>query len=204
MTTPLLVRDGLVALADSVRRQFEAQGVPAVVTRVGLAYRSLWATSRVVFIPGEFTGEATPKPLREGRLTPPEHTKSDNPRELVTWERVCTAAILGVDKDNPADAQAQLEATSALQALTIRAMWNATDPSAAAHGLPGTREFGYAGQASLVFEGGSVTRLYPPVIGGYGSEVLVVFMQRGPGAFDAAEDLVTPEFSLTRVLSAAQ
>jgi hypothetical protein len=198
--TALLVRSGLVALADSVRSQFAAQGVTAEVSPVGLAYRSLWAKSRVVFIPGEFDGSETPKALNEGRFTPPEHTKSDNPREIVTWERLCTAAILGVDTDNASDAQAQIVAAETLVELTVRAMWNAVDPAAAANGMAGTKEYGLAGQASLSFEGGSTKRLYPPVIGGYGAEVLLVFTQKGP-FFDAPIRTLTPEFTLGRSLT---
>lgn len=190
---PLTARDGLVALADSVRRYFAANNVDAEVPEIGIDSRAnRWAEPRVVFVPGDYDGSSPPKTLDEGRFTPPEHTKSDNPRELVTWERVCTACVLGVDADHKTSMQAQIEASAVLVELTLQAMWNAFDQTAADGAFPTSFERGYAGQASLSFDSSRVRRLYPPTIMGFGTEVLFTFVQKGP-FFDVPEPLIVPQ-----------
>jgi hypothetical protein len=196
MSNPVVALDGLIALANSVRAYFAANNIPAEVPKVGLKSRSLWARSRVVFVPGEFDGNLDAKPLREGRLTAPDHTKSDNPRELVTWERVATVCVLGVDPTRRDDEEAQIQAATRLLELTLQAMWNATTPIPSAPA--GSREFGWTGQASLLFDNGTVTGCYPPVEMGFGRELLLTFTQRGP-LFDAPIPTVTP----TKILNFA-
>lgn len=192
MTQPVIqFRDGLITLADSVRNYFKVLNISAQVLPVGLKYRSLWASSRVVFVPGEFDGTDTTKPLREGRLTAPQHMKSDNPRELVTWERVATVCVYAFDPSAPSNEQAQIEAATLLLEQTIQAMWNASRTPPTPPGLPGTKEFGLAGQASLRFDDGTVTRAYPPSDLGYGAELLVTFTQLGP-LFDTYQPTVVP------------
>ena len=68
-------------------------------------------------------------------------------------------------------------------------MWNAVTviPSAPDR----SREYGGTGQAALLFDNGTVTRCYPPIDMGFGAELLVTFIQRGP-LFDAPIPTVTP------------
>ena len=201
----LEIRSGLIALADSVRANFSANGVDAEVTRVGLRYRMLWPKrSRVCFIPGIFRGEKDPKPTDEGRLTAPEHTKSQSPRELATWERKVTVSVLGVDIAQKDDEQAQIEAVESLLELTIRAMVTASKPNGTGEAWLSNpkdplavKEYGLAGQGSIFFDDSTVTRIYPPADISYGAELLVSFTQRGP-FFDAPETLLFPLAHLNR------
>lgn len=189
-------RSGLVALADSVREYFRANTVDAEVTKVGVRYRTLWAKSRVVFVPGIYAGEDPPRPIDEGRLTAPEHTKSDNPRELATWERKATACILGVNVQQREDEQAQIEAVENLLELTIQAMVRASAPLPAnAEWRPGAHESGLAGQASIFWDDSTVKRFYPPTDLSFGIEIFLTFTQRGP-LFDQPDVIVFPQVAL--------
>lgn len=200
MTT---IRSGLLAVADGVRRYFVLNAVAAEV-HVGLKERTKWSRSRVVLIPGDYRGEASPKPMSEGRLTPPEHTKSDNPRELATWERIVTADILGVDTENKTSEEAQIAAVEDLFEMTVRALWNGFAPAPQGYAYiaqPGdTKEYGYLGRGAVVF--GAVTRVYPPAdVSSYGAELLLQFTLKGP-LFDASEPIVFPtQVGITKQLN---
>lgn len=187
--------DGLIALASAVRADFALRavtmnGVLVAVPPVGLKSRSLWTFPRVVFIPGKFDGVLPPKPLEEGRLVPPEHTKADNPRELVTWERISTISVYASDKTDVQNEELQISACTWLLEQALQSMVNAYTPNLK---VPegDNREFGFTGQGSLAFDSSPVTRVYPPVEFPHGAELLVSFTQRGP-LFDVLLNVVTP------------
>lgn len=189
---PVKVRSGLLAVVEGVRGYFAANGVDAEV-HVGLRARFFWSRQRVVFIPGDYRGEDSPKPMGEGTLTPPEHTKSDDPRELATWERIVTADILGVDTANKSSEEAQIAAAENLLESTVQALWNGYRPAgvnSAYTAQPGdTKEYGYLGRGAIEF--GAVTRVYPPAELGYGAELLLQFTLKGP-LFDVPSTIVFP------------
>jgi hypothetical protein len=126
--------------------------------------------------------------MKEGTLTAPEHTKSDNPRELVTWERLVTISVYASDESDISNEELQLEASTTLLETTLGSIYNAFTPGLSASGT--NRELGFTGQASLAW-GGPVTRIQPPVEFPHGTELLVTFTQKGP-LFDVLQDTVTP------------
>jgi hypothetical protein len=186
---------GLVALVAAVTADFaargivSAQGVPVQVLS-GLKSRSLWSFPRVVFIPGKFDGTNVPKPLEEGRLVPPEHTKSDNPRELATWERLVTCSIYTVDETDIQNDLLQISALDNLLESTLQSIYNAFTPNVKPIG-GNNREYGYTGQASIALGDAPVTRIYPGVEFTHGGEILFTFTQKGP-LFDIPIPTVTP------------
>lgn len=186
----MMHQSGLVVLADAVRVYFDANGVRATVAPVGLRYRSFSMNqgpgggSRIVFIPGDFSGDAALKPIDEGELGDPLKRLGDNPRELVEWNRTVTISIWGVDASDVSDEQRQIEATENLLELVVRAVHNAVSPNT-----------GYAIGADRDENGsstwGKVSRTYPPVENGFGCELLVRLRIKGP-LFDAPAQIVTP------------
>jgi hypothetical protein len=185
---------GLVALVNAVSADFTARGISAngkpVKVLVGLKAYSLWSVPRVVFIPGKFDGTLPPKALEEGKFGSPEHTKSDNPRELVTWERLITCAVYSSDESDIQDELLQIAAIENLLEATIQSIKNAFTPNLAVVGGD-NRERGYTGQQSAVFDDTQVTRIYPPVEFSHGACLLFTFTQRGP-LFDVPIATVTP------------
>lgn len=183
-------RSGIIALADAVRVYFEANNVQAHVARVGLKYRTFLTNqgpdggSRVVFIPGDFNGDPSVKPIDEGELDDPLHHVSVNPRELAEWRRVVTASIWGVDYARIEDEEAQIQATEDLFEWTLRAIQNAVKPVTI-----GEQTF-YTHLGADV-ERGKVTRAYPPLENGYGHELLWRFVLKGP-FYDLADPTVVP------------
>jgi hypothetical protein len=186
---------GLVALVNAVTLDFAKRGIASpggvpVQVLSGLKNRSLWSVPRVVFIPGKFDGTLPPKPLDEGRLVPPEHTKADNPRELATWERLVTCSVYTVDETDIQNDLLQVAALDSLVESTLQSIWNAFTPNVAPIG-GNNKEYGYTGQASIAFTDSPVTRIYPGVEFTHGGEILFTFTQKGP-FFDVPIPTVTP------------
>jgi hypothetical protein len=192
--------DGIVALSNAVAATFTANtyeiaGVPVQVG-IGLKARSLWSVPRVVFIPGEFDGTLPPKPLKEGTLKSPEQSKSFNPRELVSWERLVTLSVYAFDGSDPQNEALQIQAVTNLLEVTLQAIKGAFTPNLSPTD-PITKELGYTGQQGAMFDGAPVTRVYPGVEFTLGCEMLVTFTQLGP-LFDAPIPTVVPtEFVLS-------
>lgn len=115
---------GLVALYSSVSAYFTNLAINAKVY-LGLKYRDLYDTSRVVIIDGEFDGSNTPRVRSAGRFLAPWQKQSTNPRELVGWERPVTLSIRAVDATDPDNESKQVAATEALIESTIQAVHNA-------------------------------------------------------------------------------
>ena len=174
-----VTRSGLVALYDGVQRYFTAinNGVPVYL---GLKYRDLWDTSRLVIIDGQFDGSTTHKPMRAGVFSVPWEKKSVNPRELASWPRLLTLSIRGVDISCPDDERAQTEAMDRLIEQTVQGVWNAV--SSYGGGRP-------IGQANI--EWGEATWVTPPVQQAYGKELLVQVLHKEV-LFDLAQQVRYP------------
>lgn len=177
-------RSGLIALADGVRRYFEANGVAAVVA-VGLKQRFFQinqgpgGASRIVFIPGDFDGTEGSRPLDEGEIGDPMGHTSTNPRELAQWSRVCTVAVWGVDTTKLEDEALQIEATEDLLERTVEAIHNCTGEVRDVDdlGRPITAVLGHLG-ADVTW--GKISGVYPPLENGFGRELLLRFTLSGP------------------------
>lgn len=184
-----MARSGLVTLAQAAQIYFDQNGVPVQVA-VGFGARwKLWnqgpdGANRLVFIPGDYNGDPAEKPLDEGRLYNPLKLASDNPRELVEWQRTVTISVWGVDPDQPNDEVASILATDRLLEWTVRAVNNAVDPET---GLSLGADRDEDGRLTW----GKVTRTYPPLETAFGVEYLVRFEMRGP-LYDVPSTTLVP------------
>lgn len=159
---------GLIHLVRGVRQYFVEYDVDAIVT-VGRKERSKQTNQshrsgaqRVVFIPGDLGG-------RGGRLTG-ARSPGQNPRPLVTWEKLALVSIWAVDGEHPHDEEKQLAAVEDLFEWTVRAVQNVA-------------------RADALW--GSVTWTTSPVELAFGWELLVELTHSGP-LFDVASEVVRP------------
>src|SRR5450432_2740080 len=114
-----MTTSGLLYLVREVRRYFEDNDVDAVVTigrreRTKQINHAIHGAQRVVFIPGDLGG-------RGGRRTA-TRSPGQNPRPLVTWEKLVLVSIWAVDHQNPHDEEAQLAALEDLFEWVVRAV----------------------------------------------------------------------------------
>lgn len=176
----------LVALYTSVQAYFKATGRVAQVY-LGLRYRDLWDTSRVVIIDGEFDGSNAPKVRSAGRFAAPTQKRSVNPREIVSWPRPVTLSIRGVDATDPDDESKQIEATEALIEATVQALQQATaiDPATGLAVGIGQASVDWGDSRAAWVDPGSATQQ------GWGKEFLVTFTYRCV-FFDVADNIVFP------------
>ena len=159
----------LVALWRSMQSYFTAQLVPAQVY-LGLKYRDLWDTSRVVIIDGEFSGSNTPAVRNAGKLGAPWQKQSYNPRELAAWERPITLSIRGVDSTNVDSEEAQTQATEALLEATIQGLQNAMAIDDAGNPVSiGQNNIDWAGSKMAWVDPGTATQQT------WGKELLLAF-----------------------------
>jgi hypothetical protein len=193
-------RSGLIYLRNEVERQFGENDVGAIVTPVGLRYRteqnnqaSPGRGGRVCFIPGKFDGSLALKPREYGSISRFQQGSASafNPRELVEWEREATVSVWGRPPlDSQSDEEAAHEAAEDLLELTIRAMSNArlinpTDGTYSSFGIG----------AAITW--GGVTLISPPGEIFAGIELLVGFTLKGP-FFDATLDLAFPTLVMSK------
>ena len=187
--TPRGPRSGLLYLRNAVEKYFEDNDVPALVTKVGLKYRSFQRQSapsnanRVVFIPGEFTGELAPKLRRYGALSRAtrNHASVVNPRELLAWDRPFTLSIWS----------APVPGASENEGETVGVAEDLLEQVA--------RAITYAEAADVIW--GEVDIIAPPVEGAFGVELLAHAIQRGP-LFDVARDVVVPKTgTITKIMA---
>ena len=191
-TTPQST-SGLQFLRDQVALYFKEEEIPAIVAKVGLKYRSFQinvsspgGANRVVFIPGVFDGTNSPKARPYGELSRKTRNASavNNPRELAQWERPCTISVWAAP--SPSDLQDEEKSLVLVEDLlekVVRGLYSS------ALVIPEDTEmsFSVAGAFSL----GAVTVNAPPTESGYGVELLVSLMLRGP-FFDKTLDVVFP------------
>jgi hypothetical protein len=176
-----MISSGLLYVSRQVRAYFQANDVPATVAKVGRTYRtfelnqSAGGGSRVVFIPGTFSGEDEPKTVDFGELGgPSNHASVVNPRELWQWSKTFTMSIWGApDITSPSDEELQYERTEDLFEWTMRALQNSVGGQADIERTP------------KVFIRG------PPGESGFGVEFLVVATHDGP-LFDVTMPLAFP------------
>jgi len=186
-----LPRSGVLVLRNAVADYFSDRNVPALVAEVGLKYRSFLlnqapdCANRVVFIPGEFTGENAPKPRPYGKLSRETMNSASvvNPRELLAWDRPLTVSIWAapvpgaVDKIGVATAVAE-----DLLEQVVRAVTYASD--------------GKGNSLAASVEWGEVTITNPPEENSFGVELLVSLIQKGP-LFDETLETVQAEPALS-------
>lgn len=172
-------RSGLLRLRNGVAAYFDQNQVPAIVANVGLKYRAFILNQnlqtnagRVVFIPGDFDGDASPRPRRFGSITRHNNNAGSvyNPRELACWDRTFTISVwsppvLGHDQQDQT-----MEQSEAILEQTVRAV--------------------QASAQATVFWGDVVCLEGSPE-SLFGVELLVHAIQRLP-IFDATLDVVTP------------
>ena len=125
MPAPSSIVSSLPKLRDALVAYFTAQSITSKVY-LGLKYRDLWDTSRVVFIDGEFDGSNTPRVRSAGNFGAPWQKATYNPRELVAWSRPVTLSIRAVDPTQPDSEDAQIEAIETLIEQTVQGIHNAT------------------------------------------------------------------------------
>lgn len=183
---PVTGSSALVGLYTSVQAYFEAVGNSAPVY-LGLRFRDLWDTSRVVIIDGEFDGTNAPKVRSAGSFGSPDHKKSFNPRELVSWKRPVTLSIRAVDPTDIDSESAQLLATESLIETTIQAVHNATGVETATGATVslGQASIDWTEGKALWCDPGSATQQT------WGKEFLVSFMYRCT-FFDIADSIAFP------------
>ena len=185
-------RSALGALTEAIRAYFDANAISARV-EFGLRARSEQinqgpgGASRVVIIPGKYSGELAPKGLDGGRFAAPMHTHArPEPNELLDDDNLATLSVWGVDASSPLAIRselAQYEATQRLLEQTVQAI----------HGSPiGGPEGCWP---AIVWTGKYWPK--PPVEMSFGLELLVWLEIHGP-LFDAPIGFVTPGFTLTR------
>lgn len=184
---------GLQFLRDQVAHYFADQEVHAHVAKVGLKYRSFQintatpgGANRVVFIPGVFDGSNNLRARQYGTLSRSTRNASsvNNPRELAQWERPCTISVWAApDPSALQEEDLALVLAEDLLEKVVRGLYGA------ALEVPdnGEMSFSVAGAFSL----GAVSVNSPPTESGYGCELLVQLMLRGP-FFDKTLDVVFP------------
>lgn len=187
-----MARSSLIALSDAVRAYFVATNVAANVPACGWKERGKQinqgpgGASRVIFMPGKYTGEpGPPKVLEGGRIGRAQRKTNLNPRELVSWDRVSTVSVWGVDAMRSDDEEAQIEATETLFECTVRAMHNSVD---LVTGVP-------LGAGAI--EWGDVFLVAPPTERGFGREMLVTFVHKAV-FFDDEIDTAFPSAAVAR------
>jgi hypothetical protein len=167
------VRSPLTRLSVALRRFFALRGVQAGVY-LGLRYRDLWDTSRVVLIDGEFDGSNAPKVRGAGEFVAPWHKASVNPRELVGWLRPVTLSIRAVDPANIDSEDAQIEATEFLIEATLQGLHNAmwVDPVTGAATALGQNNIEWGGSKGAWCDPGTATQQT------FGKEFLIGFQYK--------------------------
>ena len=128
--------------------------------------------SRIVVIPGN------PRTGAAGKFTR-GHQTSSNPRVLLTWSKLATLSVWGVDTTSLTNEAKQAVATETLVELAVQALHNAVDPDT---GDPlgvgnitwGDPEWGAPSNTNQYF----------------GRELLISFTQHGP-LFDQAYAVIT-------------
>lgn len=189
--TPPPVKSALVALYSSVSQYFTDLSINAKVY-LGLRYRDLYDTSRVVIIDGEFDGSNTPRVRSAGRFLAPWQKQSTNPRELVGWERPVTLSIRAVDPTNPDDETLQTAATEALIESTIQAVHNAMAVTPAGLNVAiGQNNVDWRESKAAWVDAGTATQQ------NWGKEFLVTFLYKCV-LFDLAEATATPTPNLEK------
>ncbi len=173
-------RSGLLQLRNAVAAYFESYAVPVEVPPVGLRYRSFNLNqsfpanaNRVVFIPGKFDGNETPRARDYGVLSRESmnHAQVINPRELVAWERPFTISCWSAPvPGQKTDEGATLNLAEDLLEQVVRAVHE-------------------SGLADITW--GNVVINSPNVENGFGVELLVSASQLGP-IFGVTLDYVQP------------
>lgn len=186
-------RSGLLYLRNQVEAYFTEHAVPAAVAKVGLKYRSFSinqmspsGAGRVVFIPGEFKGDAVLKPRPYGALSRGTRNTASvvNPRELLHWERPFTLSVWGAPL--PGDVSGEEGAVTLVEDLleqVVRAVTGASDP------------WGVSLAATVTW--GDILLVSPPTESSFGCELLVSATQKGP-LFDRTLDVVQASPALER------
>jgi hypothetical protein len=184
---------GLQFLRDQVDAYFKSEEIPAVVAKVGLKYRSFQintttpgGANRVVFIPGVFDGSPSGKARPYGELSRKTRNASavNNPRELAQWERPCTISVWAAPAASDLqDEERSLSLVEDLLEKVVRGLYSAAEFN------PEDTEMSFS--VSGAFSLGVVTVNAPPTESGYGVELLVSLMLRGP-FFDKTLDVVFP------------
>lgn len=180
-------RSGLLQLRNGVAQYFQDYSIQAVVTPVGLKYRTFALNqanpanaNRIVFIPGEFEGgDLTPKPRPYGTLSRKNRNAGSvvNPRELLSWERPFTISLWSAPvPGKQTDEGESINVVEDLLEQTVRAIQ-------------------YTAKATIVW--GAVNIQAPPVENSFGVELLVSATQIGP-IFDLVYDYVQPTANVTR------
>lgn len=169
-------RSGIVYLRNMVEGYFNDFNVPAVVTPVGLKYRSFTLNqsnpanaNRVVFIPGVFEGDVKAK-RSYGEISRETRNSSyvNNPREIASWDRPITISLWSAPVPGHRDSeQESIALVENLLEQTVRALQA-------------------AGKGSIHF--GAVT-IPVPSEGVFGEELLLHIVQVGP-LLDVTLDVV--------------
>jgi len=128
--------------------------------------------NRIVVIPGD------PQSGSAGQFTR-GHQVSSNPRTLLTWHKLATLSVWGVDTTGLQDEAKQAAATETLVELAVQALHNAIDP--ATGDLLGVANITWG---SPRWGAPANTNQY------FGRELLIPFTQRGP-LFDQAFAVTT-------------
>lgn len=174
------IRSGLIALSDGVRAYFAANSVPAVVTPVGWRYRTFQINqgpgggSRVCLIPGRIdpTAPAPPKVVDAGDFAgasmSANRSSPTGPRPLVTWRKVISLSVWGVDTSDTSNDELQLAATENLFEWAYRALHSAVDP------VTGQS----VGLQQLALQ--DAQWVLPPVERAFGRELVAWFVLSGP------------------------
>jgi hypothetical protein len=161
-------RSGLVYLRDRVADYFGCNAIPATVAPVGLKYRffvlnaSPGGANRIVFIPGEFDGEGTPKSRKYGSINRETRNSASvvNPPEIANWDRPFTVSVWGAPAPGKVeDEQAAIAIVEDLLEEVVRAVQE--------------------GVASAV-TWGEVLIKSPPQENGFGVELLASAILHGP------------------------
>lgn len=178
-------RSGLVYLRQSVASYFQNNGVEAVVAPVGKKYRFFKLNqqpdtnaNRVVFIPGEFDGEDTPKPRRYGSLSRATDNSASvgNPREIMHWDRSFTLSIWAPPPlGNTADEEGSVAIVEDLLEQVLRAVQSTPDPS-----LQPSNTQGGSGSIAASIQWGDVFIKDPPNEKSFGCELLVSALMLSP------------------------
>ncbi len=197
-----VAQTGLQFLRDQVAKYFLDESIPAVVAKVGLKYRSFQlnvspdaTANRICFIPGDFDGTNSTKARKYGELSRETRNATSvvNPRELAQWERTCTISVWAApDPSALQEEDLSLINAEILLEQVIRGLYSAADIT------PDTPVTSFS--VSGAFSMGEVFVNAPPVESGYGVELLVHILLRGP-FFDKALEVVFPRPRITETLS---
>src|SRR5581483_465297 len=107
-------------LVTTVQQYFTAQGITAKVdfgrkARDKVVNQGPGGANRVVFMPGDPGGSA-------GKISGARQNVGQNPRPILTWEKLLTVSVWAVDTSDPANELLQFAAVEALFEATVAAI----------------------------------------------------------------------------------